>query len=123
MNLEELPPPDDPQTLFSVAGKTALVTGATTGIGLMIARTLLLHGAKVYLHGRREALCVEVAAKLSALGQCVPLAADLDQIHAGVEFAPRLVIAVSEGLSVLGGEQAASGKRTSGRRERGSGRG
>ncbi|MET8810307.1 SDR family oxidoreductase [Streptomyces sp. NPDC004546] len=36
-------------------GKTALVTGASTGIGLAIARRFTLEGATVYLTGRRKA--------------------------------------------------------------------
>ena len=35
--------------LFSVAGKTALVTGGSRGIGLMIARGLVDAGARVYI--------------------------------------------------------------------------
>ncbi|MCA3252472.1 MAG: 3-hydroxybutyrate dehydrogenase [Rubrivivax sp.] len=34
-----------------LTGKTALVTGSTSGIGLGIARTLALHGARVMLNG------------------------------------------------------------------------
>ncbi|MET0546160.1 MAG: SDR family oxidoreductase [Caulobacterales bacterium] len=77
MNLEDLPPPGDPAELFAVRGKVALVTGATTGIGLMIARQILIHGAKVYLHGRRADFCADVARRLSDIGPCIPAPADL----------------------------------------------
>jgi NAD(P)-dependent dehydrogenase (short-subunit alcohol dehydrogenase family) len=70
--------------LFSVAGKIALVTGATSGIGLMIARGLVEHGASCYLVARNAATCAEVAAELSAYGECQALPGDLSTI-AGVE--------------------------------------
>ena len=40
--------------LFSLAGKTALVTGGSTGIGAMIAEGFVNFGAKVYIVARRE---------------------------------------------------------------------
>ena len=64
--------------LFSTAGKTALVTGGTRGIGLMVARGLLQAGAaRVYVSSRKAQACDEAAAELSAYGDCVPLPADL----------------------------------------------
>jgi len=39
--------------LFSLAGRTALVTGASRGIGEAIAKTLAEHGAKIILTARR----------------------------------------------------------------------
>src|SRR4029453_16434675 len=39
--------------LFSVAGKTAVVTGGSRGIGLMIARGLVEGGARVYVSSRK----------------------------------------------------------------------
>src|SRR3979490_1238168 len=70
--------------LFSVAGKVALVTGATSGIGLMIARGLVEHGASCYVVARNARNCAEVAADLSAYGTCQELSGDLATI-AGVE--------------------------------------
>jgi NAD(P)-dependent dehydrogenase (short-subunit alcohol dehydrogenase family) len=63
--------------LFSIAGKTALVTGGSRGIGLMIARGYVEAGAKVYISSRKAEVCEQVAAELSEHGECIPLPADL----------------------------------------------
>ena len=43
----------NPQSLFSLHGRIALVTGGGTGIGAMITRGFAAAGAKVYITGRR----------------------------------------------------------------------
>jgi len=63
--------------LFSVEGKTAVVTGGSRGIGLMIARGLVEGGARVYISSRKSEVCERVAAELSVVGECVALPADL----------------------------------------------
>jgi NAD(P)-dependent dehydrogenase (short-subunit alcohol dehydrogenase family) len=63
--------------LFSVEGKVVLVTGGTRGIGLMIARGFVEHGAKVYISSRKREVCEEAAAELSKVGSCTALPADL----------------------------------------------
>jgi NAD(P)-dependent dehydrogenase (short-subunit alcohol dehydrogenase family) len=63
--------------LFSVSGKTALVTGGSRGIGLMIARGLVERGARVYISSRKADVCEEVAAELSQVGECHAIPADL----------------------------------------------
>jgi 3-oxoacyl-[acyl-carrier protein] reductase len=52
--------------MFDLTGKTALVTGATGGIGAAIARALHAQGAHVVLSGTREAVLQERAAELGA---------------------------------------------------------
>jgi NAD(P)-dependent dehydrogenase (short-subunit alcohol dehydrogenase family) len=54
--------------LFSVAGKTALVTGAATGIGRMAATALIHGGAKVLIASRKAEDCARVAGELNGLG-------------------------------------------------------
>ncbi|KAH7920677.1 NAD(P)-binding protein [Leucogyrophana mollusca] len=56
------------QTLFSVKGKIALVTGGGTGIGKAIASAFVQNGAKVYIAARKEAQLKETAAELTARG-------------------------------------------------------
>jgi NAD(P)-dependent dehydrogenase (short-subunit alcohol dehydrogenase family) len=65
--------------LFSIAGKVALVTGGSRGIGLMIARGYVEAGAKVYISSRKQAVCDQVAAELSQRGTCHSLPADLSR--------------------------------------------
>jgi 3-oxoacyl-[acyl-carrier protein] reductase len=50
--------------MFDLTGKTALVTGATGGIGEAIARALHAQGAQVAITGRREAELSRVAGEL-----------------------------------------------------------
>ena len=64
-------------SLFSLAGRTALITGGSRGIGRMIAAGFLQTGAKVYISARKAAACDSTAAELSALGTCVSLPADV----------------------------------------------
>lgn len=52
--------------LFSLQGRRALVTGATQGLGLAIARTLASLGAQVLVSDRDAEACVRVAADLAA---------------------------------------------------------
>ena len=61
--------------MFNLTGKTALVTGATGGIGAQIARALHAQGAFVVLSGTREAVLEERAAELG--GRCAAVAANL----------------------------------------------
>ena len=65
------------QDLFSLAGRTALVTGGSRGIGKMIAAGFLKAGARVYVSSRKAAVCDAAAAELSALGPCISLPADV----------------------------------------------
>ncbi|MGD9915174.1 MAG: SDR family oxidoreductase [Rhizobiaceae bacterium] len=52
--------------LFSVAGKTALVTGGATGIGRMAATALASAGANVLMASRKAADCERVAGEINA---------------------------------------------------------
>jgi NAD(P)-dependent dehydrogenase (short-subunit alcohol dehydrogenase family) len=63
--------------LFDISRKTALVTGGSRGIGLMIARGFVEAGARVYISSRKAEVCDEVAAELSKIGTCISIPADL----------------------------------------------
>lgn len=57
--------------LFNLAGRRALVTGSSQGIGLAIARGLAEHGASVVLNGRDRDKLDAAAATLKAAGHDV----------------------------------------------------
>jgi len=65
------------EALFGVAGKTAVVTGGSRGIGAMIAGGLVAAGCRVYITARKKDACDETAARLSEVGECVSVPADL----------------------------------------------
>ena len=65
------------QNLFSLQGRSALITGGSRGIGRMIAAGFLAQGARVYISARKTEACDQAAAELSALGPCVSLPADV----------------------------------------------
>jgi len=69
--------------LFSLSGKTALVTGGSQGIGLMISRGLVQAGAKVFVSSRKADVCEAAATELSEFGVCEPLPADVSS-QAGI---------------------------------------
>jgi len=68
------------QDLFSLAGKTALITGATRGIGLAIARAYGRAGARLVITSENIDDCRHVATTLSREGiDAWPINADLGQ--------------------------------------------
>ncbi len=66
--------------LFSLAGRTALVTGGSRGIGYMIAEGLVRFGAKVYVASRKADECAAAAERLSAFGACAALPHDISTV-------------------------------------------
>ncbi len=74
------------KNLFSIEGKTALVTGGSRGIGEMIAAGFLANGAKVYISSRKAETCDATAKRLQEEygGECISLPADLSNLE-GIE--------------------------------------
>jgi len=67
--------------LFSLEGRSALITGGSRGIGRMIAAGFLAQGARVYISSRKADACDQTAAELSAEGPCVSLPADVSTLE------------------------------------------
>ena len=65
--------------LFSLAGRVALVTGGSRGIGRMIAAGFISQGAKVYISGRKADACQKTASELG--GNCVALPMDSSSVE------------------------------------------
>ncbi|MEQ8936497.1 MAG: SDR family oxidoreductase [Amphiplicatus sp.] len=69
------------KNLFSLEGRTALITGGSRGIGAMIAKGFLIHGAKVYISSRKADQCEATVKELSAYGTCVALPHDVSTVE------------------------------------------
>jgi NAD(P)-dependent dehydrogenase (short-subunit alcohol dehydrogenase family) len=87
-------------SLFSLAGKKALVTGGAQGLGRMIAEGLLRAGASVAITSRKADICAAAVAELSRIGPCIGLAADLATPEAVVDLVRRYR-EVASGLDIL----------------------
>src|SRR5438270_13536463 len=93
--------------LFSLKGRTALVTGGSRGIGKMIARGFIDCGAKVYISARKAGDCDATAAELGdnciSLPQDVSTVAGCQQLAARYqELEPRLDILVNNAGAAWG---------------------
>ncbi|MEI8239899.1 MAG: glucose 1-dehydrogenase [Actinomycetota bacterium] len=86
--------------LFSLEGKTALVTGGSRGIGAMIARGLIDAGARVIISSRKEAELTETKNELSQFGEVHAIRADVSTVD-GAEMLARQVSEIFPSLSIL----------------------
>jgi len=68
---------------LQLRGKTALVTGASMGIGRAIARGLAAEGVKLCVAARRRALLDELATEIVAAGGAAPTVIEIDVIPDG----------------------------------------
>ena len=81
--------------LFDVRGKTALVTGASGGIGYMIAEGLVAAGCKVFICSRKAADIAAAAERLAANGgEVIAMPADLSTAEG--------IAAVAEAVNAAG---------------------
>lgn len=96
--------------MSNLTGKSALVTGATSGIGLAGARALAKEGAYVFLVGRREDALEEAVAGIGA-GQASYIRADvtepsdLDRVASTIEATGRKldIVFANAGIAEVAG--------------------
>lgn len=93
----------DPNTLFSLTGKVALVTGGATGIGRMAATGLMMAGARVLISSRKGDACAAVADALNAMdapGSVEGFAGDVST-EDGIAALVQAVDERADGLNIL----------------------
>lgn len=88
--------------LFSIAGKVALITGGSRGIGEMIAAGFLANGAKVYISARKAEACDATAQRLCKEygGECISIPANLSELD-GIEKLANRVTELEPKLDIL----------------------
>ena len=86
---------------LQLAGKRALVTGSTSGIGAEIARMLALEGVKVVVHGRDRGRAQRVIAEIEAKGGKAALALGDLMTTDGVEAVIKATEQAFAGVDIL----------------------
>jgi NAD(P)-dependent dehydrogenase (short-subunit alcohol dehydrogenase family) len=89
-------------SLFSVEGKTALVTGGSRGIGYMIAEALVRNGVTTYITARKAEASDEAARTLSGMGgaPCISVPSDVST-QEGVASLAATIAAREDKLNIL----------------------
>ena len=80
--------------MFNLTGKTALVTGATGGIGSEIAKALHAQGATITISGRNEDKLKQLSNELGE--RCHVISADLSKVGASEELATKATEAMGQ---------------------------
>jgi|TARA_B110000438_G_scaffold224686_1_gene218542 NAD(P)-dependent dehydrogenase (short-subunit alcohol dehydrogenase family) len=86
--------------LFDLKGKTALITGGSSGLGLIMAKGLLQNGARVLIASRKQKKSDMALIELEKYGDCFAVTADVTKSDDRV----KIVTAVDDcfdGLSIL----------------------
>lgn len=81
-----------------VAGRSALITGATGGLGLAIARRLHAEGARLVVTGRRGEILDDLAAELDARALAIDLSEPAEVARLAEECADVDVLVANAGL-------------------------
>jgi len=99
----------DLERLFSVRGKTALVTGGATGLGRICAEALVGAGARVLIASRKAEQCRQAAEQLSSLGACEGFGGDIGT-EEGVDALAQEVGRRTDRLDILVNNSGAMGR-------------
>lgn len=86
---------------LQLAGKRALITGSSSGIGIGIAEVLAEEGAKVVVHGRNRVRAEAVVADLSAKGYDAALAIGDLATDEGAKATAEAALAAFGGIDIL----------------------
>ena len=94
-------------SLFSLTGKVAIVTGGSRGLGAMIARGLLESGVKTYITSRKLEELQLAADEMSEFGECIPVQSDLSTVE-GVKTFAKIIKARESKIHILVNNAGAS---------------
>ncbi len=86
--------------LFNISGKVALVTGGSRGIGEMIAEGYVANGVRTYISARKAEACDATAQRLSEVGECISIPADLSTSE-GIDLLVREINSREQRLDIL----------------------
>lgn len=88
--------------LFALNGKSALVTGGSSGLGKVMAKGLLQNGVKVYICSRNQEKCQQALSELKEYGECIAICADVTNQENRQNLIDQLTNREKErGLSIL----------------------
>ena len=93
--------------LFSIAGKVAVVTGGSRGIGHMIATGFLQNGARTYISSRKLGELKAAEQELSEYGDCIAIQSDLSSME-GVQAFAREIRQREDSVDILVNNAGAS---------------
>jgi len=89
-------------TLFGLQGKSALVTGGTSGLGLIMAKGLLQNGVRVIIASRSKEKCEQALAGLKPFGSCTAICSDVTRPDHRAKLVAQIASLLGEsGLSIL----------------------
>jgi NAD(P)-dependent dehydrogenase (short-subunit alcohol dehydrogenase family) len=84
------------KSLFDLSGRVAVVTGASSGLGVQMAKALALHGADIAVLARRKEKLDQVSEEIKSMGvKCIAVKCDVTDTES-------VKAAVNEVVSELG---------------------
>ena len=88
--------------LFYLQGKSALVTGGSSGLGFLIAKGLLQNGVRVTIASRSQEKCDAAMAQLTSFGDCRAICSDVTKADQRQHLVKQLEAqSGNKGLSIL----------------------